>query len=638
MFAFCYSDLFSQDVSDNIIRPPILTSSDNDIIHTNFRLPIQYLDEYTLHTLSPVVSNDLELSIPDSENSVYDHLFLPKHQFAKSMIPEWRKQITTDLSYLNDSKAILNNMAKYNQLCSPISDYNMDCSSFIEIWKDIKCNDGFLEKYNYLDWDMLKQFNESSTFLQSLSFAHVLSPIISLILPFFILIFPFLILKLRGIPVGFSEYAQVLKEIAKHHFIGKMLNIDSLTWDKCIYLLVTFALYLLQIYQNVTLCNRFYRNVLKINEYLCNMNDYTKYSIHSMESFLEISRTTPSYSPFCKEIGKQCDSLRLLNAEISGIYPFEFSINKFNDIGYMLKCYYQLHKNPEYESALRYSVGFEGYINNLQGLYDNILMGNISFATFFAPKDLSGNKCEFKEQYYPPLANETPVKNNCTFKKNMIISAPNKSGKTTILKTTALNIIFSQQVGCGFYESAELTPYTHVHSYLNIPDTSGRDSLFQAESRRCKEILDIIQEFQETKVSLDEPSCNKGSCVSIEKDGSYKETLVSCSRHFCIFDELYSGTNPDEASKAGSAFLDYLTKFSNVNFILTTHYVKICNRFKKSDAIQNYKMEVNVLDDGSFHYTYKLKKGISKIKGALRVLKDMGYPREIIDNIEKGET
>ena len=119
----------------------------------------------------------------------------------------------------------------------------------------------------------------------------------------------------------------------------------------------------------------------------------------------------------------------------------------------------------------------------------------------------------------------------------MIISAPNKGGKTTILKTSAINIIFSQQFGCGFYKSANIKPYTHIHSYLNIPDTSERDSLFQAESRRCKDIIDIIVENNDTHY-----------------------------RHFCIFDELYSGTNPTEATQAGKAFLEYLSSYDSVTF------------------------------------------------------------------------
>ena len=94
---------------------------------------------------------------------------------------------------------------------------------------------------------------------------------------------------------------------------------------------------------------------------------------------------------------------------------------------------------------------------------------------------------------------------------------------------------------------------------------------------------------------------------------------------------MYSGTNPDEACRAGYAFLKYLCNFENVDFILTTHYIKICKKFLKSDRIQNYKMDVQVLENGDFYYTYKIKKGISKIKGAIRVMKDMKYPSEIID-------
>jgi DNA mismatch repair ATPase MutS len=216
--------------------------------------------------------------------------------------------------------------------------------------------------------------------------------------------------------------------------------------------------------------------------------------------------------------------------------------------------------------------------------------------------DSSG--CSMVDQYYPPLIDEDPVVNTVNLDKNMMLSGPNKAGKTTILKSTALNIIFTQQVGCGFYASATLRPYTHLHSYLNIPDTSGRDSLFQAESRRCKDILDRIKEG------------------------------ASGSRHFCIFDELYSGTNPEEATKAGYAFLKYLTGFENVDFMLTTHYVKICKKFLKSERVQNYKMDVQVLENGEFHYTYQMKKGISKIQGAIRVMKDMEYPEEIISGME----
>jgi len=314
-----------------------------------------------------------------------------------------------------------------------------------------------------------------------------------------------------------------------------------------------------------------------------------------------------TYKGFDTDLQKHCFSLEILSDELKHIQHFQHSIHKFNSVGYMLKCFYRIHSNSNFEEAIRYSIGFQGYIDNLIGVHSNIVSGNIHFSEFTnGIIEKEKNNCVFKNQYYPPLVDENPVKNDCSFKKNIVISSPNKSGKTTILKTTAINIIFTQQFGCGFYSSGTLKPYSHIHSYLNIPDTSGRDSLFQAESRRCKEIIDIVDKFSD----------------------------ASKYQHFCIFDELYSGTNPEEATKAGYAFLKYLSRLENVNFILTTHYFKICKKFLKSSRVQNYKMDVKVLENGNLSYTYKMKKGISKIKGAIQVMKDMEYPQEIIDTMQ----
>jgi DNA mismatch repair ATPase MutS len=279
------------------------------------------------------------------------------------------------------------------------------------------------------------------------------------------------------------------------------------------------------------------------------------------------------------------------------------TITKFNNIGYMLKCYYELYANPEYEAALRYSIGFEGYMNNIIGIWDNLSNGRINSALFDTEKE-----CDIEEQYYPPYIECDHVKNDCHLDKNMIITGVNAAGKTTMLKTTTINIIFTQQVGCGFYKKFTANPYTHIHSYLNIPDTSGRDSLFQAESRRCKEIIDIIGD-------------NKND---------------TNNRHFCIFDELYSGTNPVEATKSAYAFLMYLAEYKNVDFILTTHYTSICKKVKQAKKrIRNYKMDVSRDEDDKLVYTYKMKPGICTIEGAIEILKSMEYPEEILEKIKE---
>jgi DNA mismatch repair ATPase MutS len=184
----------------------------------------------------------------------------------------------------------------------------------------------------------------------------------------------------------------------------------------------------------------------------------------------------------------------------------------------------------------------------------------------------------------------------------MIISGPNASGKSTLLKTTLLNVLLSQQIGFGFYSKAKITIFDYLHCYLNIPDTSGRDSLFQSEARRCIEILDSIN--------------------------------TNNSRHLCVFDELYSGTNPYEAISAATAYLQYMNKYPNIKYVLTTHYLELCKNLDKNKKIINYNMEI-VENSNDFIYTYKLLKGISRVKGGIKVLKDLNYPEEIIHNTKK---
>jgi DNA mismatch repair ATPase MutS len=67
---------------------------------------------------------------------------------------------------------------------------------------------------------------------------------------------------------------------------------------------------------------------------------------------------------------------------------------------------------------------------------------------------------------------------------------------------------------------------------------------------------------------------------------------------------------------------------------LTTHYLELCKNLDKNKKIINYNMEI-VENFNDFTYTYKLLKGISRIKGGIKVLNDLKYPDEIINNTKK---
>ena len=186
------------------------------------------------------------------------------------------------------------------------------------------------------------------------------------------------------------------------------------------------------------------------------------------------------------------------------------------------------------------------------------------------------------------------------FKKNHIITGPNASGKTTLLKSTIINVLLSQQIGYGYYSSARITPFHHIHCYMNIPDTNGRDSLFQAEARRCLEILTQIQNNKNDRHLL-----YLMNCIPVQI--LMKQSVV----HIHIY--------------------TIFPKNKNIKFMLTTHFIKLCELLEKDNKrIKNYNMKT-VINNDVPQYTYKINKGISTIKGGICVLKDLNYPEFIVE-------
>ena len=629
-----------------------------------FKLPIEYLPSDNLFPISDIVMNDLELVSIESpykketevnkkteekteekseekseekekeeekREPMCNFLMNPQHEYATNMIPKMGKYITNNIAYLSDTQTMIKRMKTYDITMNSMP-YKMDCSEMKEIWKTVKEDPTFLERYSYMEFEMFKNLNHSPSFLQVISVINMSSPILSFIMPIMCLIIPFILLKIQGIPISLTTYVSTLQDIAKHHLLGKIINgFSNFSANTLMYLLITIGLYVYQLYQNYLACIRFYRNIRNINQILIEMKKYLSYTILSMKTYSNITKNLVQYHLFNIELCERKNTLEELLEVLEKVQPFEPSIYKIGEIGTLLQCFYELYSNTDFEDALKYSFEYEGYINNISGIAANYEGDFIHMADFVEPStdepidepideptDKS-SRTSFIGQFYPPhikFSNST-ITNDCDLSNNMIITGPNASGKTTFLKTTALNIIFSQQFGCGFYKSAVLHPYTHIHSYLNIPDTSGRDSLFQAESRRCKDILDIIENSSNNK--------NNGN------NGKQ-------SRHFAMFDELYSGTNPVEATKSAYSFLKYLSKFENVDYVLTTHYVSVCEKLESSnDNVKTWKMDALETEDGDIEYTYKIKEGVSKIEGAVKVLRDMKYPTEILEEIENFE-
>ena len=574
--------------------------TENNKIEFNehFKIPIYYNKEKVV--LNQNIITDLELikTVDSSSTPIYSYLFDNSNTFSKKSIEQITQYYTTDVDFLKDNQTLIKTYKKlpqkYNDIISP------NYSNIIELWNEIKNDVSFKEKYYYLDWAMLEFLNKSEFFLQWMSVYNIASPIISFFIPIIILIIPFFVIKLKGLSLTIPEYIYVLKTVISNHSIGKLFTeFNNVEIGQKIYLLVSAAFYVFSIYQNVILCTRFNNNMIKIHKYFLEIKEYLDFTINSMENYLTYSSSLHSQYEFNNILIDKIKVLKELKNKISRISEYKLSLKKIFEIGHILKYFYEIYENEDYNNALLYSFGFNGYIDCFEGLINNVEERKINFAVFINKK----KKNNFKNNYYAVLKNNNPIKNNIKLDKNVIITGPNASGKTTILKSVLINVILTQQFGCGFYDSAKLKPYKYIHCYLNIPDTSGRDSLFQSEARRCKEILDII-------------------------DNNKKDL------HLCVFDELYSGTNPEEAIISSTAFMEYLVKNKFVSSMLTTHFISVCEKLENNKNITNHHMDV-IKQNNKIQYNYLFKEGISKIKGGLNVLYDMNYPKEIIENTIK---
>jgi energy-coupling factor transporter ATP-binding protein EcfA2 len=538
----------------------------------SFKLPIQYIQHTTINS---IIKTDLEM--PEIyKNLVGDSILLDN----------WSSYYTTNKNFLKDSQSHISSMPKI------IID-----NSIVDSYKKFKSETSFIEKYQYIGLKMLRHFNYSPTFLHGFGLYNLASPVISLFTPILVLIVPFIILKMKGIPITISIYIEFLKTMMQRNSIYTLFTkFNEIGFQQKMSAIVTIMFYFFQIYSNIMSCISFYKNIHTISAFLEKYREHIKNSIENMNHLQSSIQKYKSYIRFYEEIENHKIKLSNLYNRLKIIYPFKNTISRITQLGIIMNLNYEIFMDKDYNDSFMFSIYINQYIHDINSM-KSLVKKKI-------------HKCKFRKNtkiegmYYLPHINESPVLNNIDLSQNIMITGPNASGKTTILKSLLINLLMSQQFGYGCYKKAQVKVYDIFHSYLNIPDTSGRDSLFQAEARRCKDIL-----------------------VSIVENAN--------NSHCCIFDEIYSGTNPTDAVSCATMYLEEMNKYKvNVDYVLTTHYIELCELFDKKedfDKICNLKMNVNVLED-SIEYLYKIENGISYVHGGKQVLKDLKYPLILNEN------
>jgi hypothetical protein len=560
----------------------------------SFQLPIEYLNHEKKHILRDDLNADLELE------KFINQLFSPKTCAEQRVATAWRRYHTTDISYLTTLQECIADFSGSND---PHTELHTEVDPEVTAWwEDLHGQkpEHFREVNHYVTMEKLHFLNFQEFPLQVLSLMTLASPILALITPFLLLLIPFFILRLQKHHISFGNYWSTLKNLFSKLPLGGIFSLtdSSMSFDKKMYALMSAGFYIFQLYQNSQSCYKFYRQSKVMVKHLGGIKEHCLKSAAQMKWFRE--RYTGFDNLFLESLKDIIAELEGFAREVETIQSTSWKIVK---LGHMMKLTYMLKFDPVVTYSIESSMDFTAFIKNLRRL------GELRSAGVIKPCSFGDelNRFTMSGVVYPPLAlaakdsqTETntdswPIPNSISLKKNKILSGPNASGKTTLIKSLLINTILSQQVGYGFYKKATICPIEHVYSYINIPDSSDRDSLFQAEARRCKEILERIEEHPK-------------------------------EQHLAVFDELFSGTNPYEAMSAGVGYLNHLKDRNNVRFLLTTHFIDLCKEYQATSTTQIENMHMAP--------GYKLKRGISQTRGGLKVLKDLAFPESILEEAE----
>ena len=155
-----------------------------------FKVPIYY-NEHKI-SLKENIITDLELvnSIDSSSNPIYSYLFDNSNTFSKKCVEQITQYYTTDVDFLKDNQTLLK---EYIPLDVKYTDHCKNYKNIIDIWNELKIDNGFKERYYYVEWEKLDFLNRSELFLQFMSMYNLLSPVFSLFVPIIILIIPFVV-------------------------------------------------------------------------------------------------------------------------------------------------------------------------------------------------------------------------------------------------------------------------------------------------------------------------------------------------------------------------------------------------------------------------------------------------------------
>lgn len=190
---------------------------------------------------------------------------------------------------------------------------------------------------------------------------------------------------------------------------------------------------------------------------------------------------------------------------------------------------------------------------------------------------------------------ENPVANSMMQRRGMLVTGSNASGKSTFLKTVAINAILAQSIStcCAKVYSGN---YYRIYSSMSLRDNLEHgESYYMVEIKALKRIVDAAD-------------------------------LESPNPLLCFVDEVLRGTNTVERIAASVQILKKLSR-SGIFCFAATHDIELTKLLAKEYDNCHFEEEVK---DGDVLFSYRLLSGRSHTRNAIKLLEIIGFSKDII--------
>ncbi len=202
---------------------------------------------------------------------------------------------------------------------------------------------------------------------------------------------------------------------------------------------------------------------------------------------------------------------------------------------------------------------------------------------------------EAENLVHPLLAK--PVPNSLRMDATgVVVTGSNMSGKSTFLRTMGVNQILSGTLCMAFARRMRSPLFYTITSITNRDNILASESHYLVEARRLLDILEAAR-------------------------GKYPALV--------IIDEILSGTNSEERIAASISILRYLAAL-NCRVVAATHDRPIAADLEGTYSNVHFTHRV---EEEGIQFDYMLRDGIVEAGNAIKLLRLLGYPSEVLEGL-----